>query len=145
MLHILAPVPAVHLPSALETFNRENRVAFGTKATDLFQNLRGKDVVVWIAASSTGAPVGGIEGIEIGKIVASGKLDKTVDADEMGRHPNINLRPKTALDDEPWHLFWEVTMLEKLSKTIAINGIISTKGKKLTKIPLGPTQIKSPN
>jgi hypothetical protein len=48
---ILAPVPAVLLPSAIETCEREGRVAFGTNAIDLFLKINeqyGSDLPVII-------------------------------------------------------------------------------------------------
>jgi hypothetical protein len=147
MLHLLAPVPAVHLVAAQDTFRRMGRVAFGSNAFDVLNKVNGKDVTVWIAASSTSAPPGGVPGIEIGKIVLCGQLAGIVNADRRGNHPDPSFRPATTLADkeEHWAQFWEVVALEALRPTLSPIGLRAKGPGRLIGIPLGPVLIDPPD
>lgn len=147
MTCLLCPVPAVHVPSALETCAREGRVAFGSSAVDVLLPLSSAvDTRVWIAASSTDAPKDGVPGVEIGKVVLMGRLVSITPAIRRGAHPNPELRPvSTRTDNEStFRLYWEVSDLERIHPAQLISSFRAQSGRFLTKVPHGPTRIICP-
>lgn len=143
MTDILAPVPARHLPSAEATFAAQSRVAFGSDAWE-FWKRQVPGTPVWIVASSTGFPAGGLPGIDPGKVIFSGRLAATVEADRRHRHPNPDLRPASTESDGAWTLFFEVEALERMSPPLSVIGLRTAQGAVLTRVPHGPIAIRQP-
>ncbi|OUL34233.1 hypothetical protein BV372_14375 [Nostoc sp. T09] len=124
---ILAPVPEIHLLSALETIDKlENelsdeiiKIAFGSMAFEVFRKadeLRGdKEVEVLIYASqSLDQPLNSEaswQGLYIGHANS-----------RNGRYPGKSKfrPPSTATDKPTWAVFWEVQELKRLKSPIAI-------------------------
>ena len=146
MIHLLAPVPAVHIPSARQTLIAQGVVAFGSNAFEVLNPLQGKEVTVWIAASATDAPPSGVPAVEIGRVVMRARLRGIVAANRRGRHPNDALRPATTLNDSEFHygLFWEVEAAQDLHPGIPVVGLRTAKGVRLEAMPLGPILIRDP-
>lgn len=147
MKHLLAPVPAVILPSAVETHENAGRVAFGSNAFDVLSKLRDQEVTVWIVATAADAPAGGVAGFPVGKVVLKGRLAGIVDGDRRGLHPDPALRPAATLNDAEWHygLFWEVAEMQRLVPSRAVAGLVSAQGVKLVRPPHGPLPIRDPD
>jgi len=143
MSDILAPVPALHLPSAEATFTAQGRVAFGSDAW-LFWSKAVPGTPVWIVASATAFPAGGIPGIDPGKVIFSARLAAVVEADRRHRHPNPALRPATTSDDGAWTVFFEVEELARLTPPISVIGLRTVQGVSLNRVPQGPLAIHAP-
>lgn len=143
MTDILAPVPALHLPSAEATFAAQGRVAFGSDAWE-FWNKAATGTQVWIVASATDFPTGGIPGIDPGKLIFSARLAAVVEADRRHRHPNPALRPATTAEDGAWTVFFEVDDLVRLPRPFSVIGLRTLQGVSLARVPHGPLAIRPP-
>lgn len=111
---LLAPVPRRHLDSGVEVLRREGRVAFGSRAWELFRKLDdlrcGEPVDVYIYASHED---GNAEVSWLARYVRS------VESQD-GAHPEgMRLRPLTTASNESdnlghWAVFWELDELRCL-------------------------------
>jgi hypothetical protein len=143
MTHILAPVPALHLPSAETVFARQGVVAFGSDAWEFWQKaLVGSRV--WIVASATDFPSAGLPGIDPGKLIFSARLAAITLADRRHRHPNPDLRPASTEADGNWTLFFEVDDLTRLAPPLSVIGVRTVQGVGLQRVPHGPLNIRDP-
>lgn len=148
---LLAPVPGEHLGPALDTVTEEGKVAFGSRAWEVFrefdESLDGQPAPVLIYASHEGAPYP-----PMATWVAeySGHVEG-----RGGRHPDgLRFRPKSTEkypEDNAghWAVFWEVAQLKKLSASdqIKIADLKSgTTGKQFAPNfrPEGPAVILNP-
>ncbi|MBS7539398.1 hypothetical protein [Ancylobacter lacus] len=141
MRAVLAPVPAVHLTSALAVCAERGRVAFGTRDTDFFPDLAqeygaGIDVFV-VATSGYGDPDG-----LAGRIFCS-TFAGFVPADKRrGLHPDPSVRPYTTLDpadpDTPCFGFWEVSGLALLPPAVRLASFSGLSGSRLARPPRRP-------
>jgi hypothetical protein len=117
---ILAPVPAVHLKSALETCAKHGRVAFGSDAWEFFAKASleyGEGIPVLIYASpSFGDPD---KLATPGAVGFCGTYLGTEKA-RAGKHPNPELRPATTVTDTAWAVFWELGGLVQLAPSECI-------------------------
>ncbi|BAY07718.1 hypothetical protein [Calothrix sp. NIES-2098] len=149
---ILAPVPEMHLLSALETMEKLDselsdetiKVAFGSMAFEVFRKadeLRaGKEVEVLIYASDCiDQPLNSEaswQGLYIGHTNS-----------RNGRYPGKSkFRPASTATDKPtWAIFWELQELKRLKTPIAIASLKAL-GKKTNYtsrfIPEGPLLIE---
>jgi len=144
MTHVLAPVPALHLPAAAAAFARAGRVAFGSNAWEFWRRQAPERTAVWVVASSTGFPAGGLPGIDPGKVIFRGRLAGIVAA-VRGRHPDPALRPDSTAGDEPWAMFFELEMLERLGRPRPVIGLVTVQGARLARVPQGPIAIRDPD
>src|SRR3712207_1530410 len=117
MVGLLAPVPEEHLRSGLDVIAREGKVAFGTRAWEVFYQLdallNGKTADVLIFASDAQHPLSPPQvswrATYLAYIKAKG-----------GAHPEgMRYRPPTTAkypndNKGHWALFWEVRDLEEL-------------------------------
>jgi hypothetical protein len=148
---LLAPVPYEHLASALDTCSKMGKVAFGSRAWEVFRDLDhhadGLNPPVLIYASHDAAPfppaatwtasyVGYVEG-------------------RGGRHPaKMDFRPASTEKDGGdaaghWAIFWETSDLRHLGPDAAVNigslvGLHSGKSFDAGFRPLGPVLIENP-
>jgi hypothetical protein len=149
---ILAPVPAVHLKSALDTCAAAGRVAFGSDAWEVLQRAGknyGEGISVLIYPTHHhGDPdrlsdpgYVNFRGVFHGITMAHG-----------GKHPDPTIRPRTTIEgrssDTAWAMFWEVSDLVHLSKEdrIAITDLTAERAHKpFVKgfVPLGPMLVKA--
>src|SRR5271165_4626711 len=118
---LLAPVPLVHLTSGRTTAEREGKVAFGSRAWEVFRQLdherKGMAVDVYIYASHSDDP----------RAIASWCARYVGQVESIaGAHPaGMRYRPPSTANDEQGHfaIFWEVEDLhpspdqERLSLT----------------------------
>jgi hypothetical protein len=145
---IYAPVPAVLLRSALETCNAKGRVAFGTNAQQLFEEIDsefgpGLPVIIY-PTIHYGDPHG------VGKLSFAATYIGFEKANDKGLHKNSTVRPSAVFDpkepDTPWLGFWEVKDLHPLAARVA-PGTLTAKGKKthLPKmfVPHGPLLVNA--
>ncbi|MGH8272992.1 MAG: hypothetical protein ACRES9_01865 [Gammaproteobacteria bacterium] len=148
---LLAPVPLEHLESGTGICEREGKVAFGSRAWEVFRELdtlrHGKPIPALIYASEPashdGPPVVAWRAQYIGH--AEGK---------NGAHPaGMRFRPPTTGAYESdnkgwWAVFWEVADLARVSKSeeILIKELQSRSGAyyKPEFIPEGPIIIAAP-
>jgi hypothetical protein len=111
---LLAPVPSMHLKSAVETCIQQGKVAFGSMKTDVFERLEhhfGFSVPVYIYASTHNGPP--YEYATSGKASLEGILCNVEPANAQGQHPKSNYRPPSTFEGarEIWWCFWEVSDL----------------------------------
>jgi hypothetical protein len=146
---IYAPVPAVLLQSALETCEREGRVAFGTNAQQLFEDIDadfGPRIPVIIHPTvHYGDPKG------FGKLSFAATYIGFEKADHKGLHKTSAVRPNAVFDpkdpDTAWLGFWEVEDLHMLTKRVGPETLIARgKNKHLPKtfVPHGPLLVDAP-
>jgi hypothetical protein len=116
---LLAPVPLVHLESGLITCKAEHKVAFGSRAWEVFRELdarrKGLLIDVYIYASLSGpqevraAPW---RGVYVGHVESVG-----------GAHPaGMQFRPPSTAQRESdnaghWAVFWEVGELRRVPES----------------------------
>ena len=148
---LLAPVPIAHLESGLEICDREGKVAFGSRAWEVFRELEsctgGKPVSVYIYASyehADGPPAATWMARYAGHVESN-----------HGAHPDgMRYRPPTTADYPAdnlghWAVFWEVESLRRLGEddwipTHAFGGY-GKKGKyKKGFVPEGPLVVSPP-
>jgi hypothetical protein len=143
---ILAPVPAVHLPDAIEIADAGGVVAFGSRSFDILAKLRDTGAVgttpVYIAVSSTGFDSTNPrhQKLKVGKVQFRGTLAGIVDA-KRGRHPDPGKRPASALTDTDSWIFWEVADLTRLEPALTVAQFATTSGKALQALPEGPLEV----
>ncbi len=121
---ILAPVPEMHLKSGEETCDREQKVAFGSQAWELFREVdklrNGDDVEVFIYASQAKKAILEVtwHGVYIGHKDS-----------RNGRYPgDKKFRPSSSASDSPtWAVYWEVRDLKELPEADCIQ-IVSLRG-----------------
>lgn len=116
---MLAPVPCMHLPSALELCAREGRVAFGTNKEDWF-DLDGKPeegwpVLIYASCQEFGDPK---KFFRPACASFAATLVGWTQANNQGKHPNPEVRPPSTVDDTAWFGFWQVSDLHKPSAPI---------------------------
>lgn len=135
MTHIVAPVPAVHLPSAFAVSQEHGRVAFGTSAWETWQGFADREATIWIVATSTDLPATWDRSFEVGKIVLKGRF-VGLEPGRNGRHPTPHLRPDTAHSGDEWTypIFWEVGPLERV-RPFSFIGLKTTSGTLLKDTP----------
>ena len=147
---IYAPVPAVLLRSALETCKGEGRVAFGTNAQQLFEEIDnefgpGLPVII-LPTVHDGDPEG------FGKVSFGATYIGYEKATDKGVHKNPTVRPSAVFNpkdlDTPWLGFWEVKDLHQLAGRVAPD-TLTARGKKThlpkTFVPHGPLLVKAPS
>ena len=114
---LLAPVPLAHLIAGAEVVKKNGKVAFGSRAWNVFRQLDalrdGLPVDVWIYASH--AQVGGPP-----KATWRARYIGSVPATSSGAHPQgATFRPQSATDGGEdkaghWAVFWEIEDLREL-------------------------------
>jgi len=134
---ILAPVPEMHLLSAMETIAQLNqegsdekfKTAFGSMDFELFRRVDelrvNKNVKVLIYASYSDTeqpfyPQISWEALYIGHVIS-----------RNGRYPGkAKFRPRSTASDKPtWAVFWEVQDLKPMASPIEVSSLIGL-GKK---------------
>lgn len=149
---LLAPVPLVHLMYGKETCDAHGRVAFGTRAWEVFQKLdviRGNAPVnVYIYASHDRNS----DRLEVSWLGRYMHFQST----SNGKHPNATLRPSSTHEEDKvfdiktsWVGFWELDQLESLPnhEHIATGSFVGYESGKLYKrnfVPEGPTLVIQP-
>ncbi len=119
---LLAPVPLAHLTDGAVVAEEKGKVAFGSRAWEVFQRLDGlRDglpVDVWIYASHAhvgGAPKATWRARYVGHVLA-----------KFGAHPEgAKFRPPSTTDGgedkaNHWAIFWEVENLRELGPDEAV-------------------------
>jgi hypothetical protein len=114
---LLAPVPLEHLIAGIAVCDRQGKVAFGSRASEIFRQLdklrNGQPVEVYIYASNApGQPSFKVSwrGIYLGYVEG-----------RHGAHPqSMQFRPPSTAKyeddhDGHWAVFWEVTQLWELA------------------------------
>jgi hypothetical protein len=148
---LLAPVPHEHLVDGLVVCHQQGKVAFGSRAWEIFRKLdkirEGQPVDVYIYAShAPGGPSFKVSwhGIYLGHVEGI-----------HGSHPQGMLfrPPSTAQYEDDnyghWAVFWEVARLRELApeKRISTGGFYGWDKRKLYKknfIPEGPILVQCP-
>ena len=144
MNHVLAPVPAVHLPSAEATFAAQGRVAFGSDAWTFWLKQVALETCVWIVASATDFPKAGLPRIDPGKVIFRGTLIGTVEADRRHRHPDPALRPANPATFGASAMFFELADLVRLAPPLPVLRLATLQGIRLQRVPQGPLAIRDP-
>jgi hypothetical protein len=111
---LLTPVPADHLRDGEDTCRRAGRVAFGSQAWPVFEELdliAGSGIPVFIYASMDGGAVGP-------QVTWAATYQRYVES-KGGAHPDrAKFRPRSCRSEDAsgyWAGFYEVTDLRRLS------------------------------
>lgn len=149
-LALLAPVPIEHLEDAVQVCETTGRVAFGSRAWEVFRELdesrNGLPVPVYIYASDE-------QGAPYPEITWIGRYVGQVEG-KNGTHPEgMKHRPpstgKYPTDNKGhWAIFWELDQLQRLKpeERMQMNSFIGYKSGKAYKkhfIPEGPLLVTS--
>ena len=144
---LFAPVPHEHLVSGVAVARDQGRVAFGSRAWEVFRELdkirKGMPVDVYIYASHADSP---------GPLEVSWHARYIGHVDSVGgAHPaGMRYRPPTTVTDSSgyWAVFWEVEDLAELPTDgrIHVTGLTGYGKKKPYRafIPEGPILIELP-
>ncbi len=147
---LLAPVPLEHLEDGIDICRKQGKVAFGSRAWEIFRELdalrNGRPISAFIYASmsqSVGPPTVTWRAQYIGHVES-----------KNGAHPQgMKFRPPSTAKYQSdnkgwWAIFWEVANLEPLenSEQILIKDLQSRSGTfyKPEFIPEGPIIIPAP-
>jgi len=142
---LLAPVPLVHLLSAIEN-GMTSKVAFGSEKDQFFGKL-GADVStgmrVWIYASKTGSE--NLDPAKRQRVCFVGDFGGSTETG-LSYSSLHEVRPPSAkTGDNSWGLLWLVRNLQTIDPPRFYSDFRSAKaGKPLAKEPLGPTLIRPP-
>ena len=147
---LLAPVPLVHLTDGIEVCERMGKVAFGSRAWEVFRNLdelrADKEVQVLIYAS-----MANVDGPARASWNASyiGHVES-----RNGAHPDgMTFRPASTERYQSdnlgfWAVFWEIANLTRLpeQQQIEVNAIQGQNGNyfKPSFVPEGPIIVQAP-
>lgn len=147
---LLAPVPLVHLLDGHEVCASKGKVAFGSRAWEVFRELdeirSGQTVPALIYASMANMD---------GPVVVSwiGEYIGHVES-RNGTHPSgMEFRPPSTAENKSdnlgwWAIFWEVANLQELpeEQQLSVQDIQSRKGDfyKSSFIPEGPIIVQNP-
>lgn len=150
---ILAPVPATILRSAQVACDAQGRVAFGSKAWELFNKIDteyGQNIPVLIYPTPNHGDPDRL--CDPGFATFRGNYLGTKLA-QAGKHPDPSVRPMVTVEgpeiDTQWAFFWEVSNLVQVSKQdrVAITSLTAEGQKKpLTNkfVLKGPMLVKAP-
>ena len=148
---LLAPVPLEHLLDGAEVTEREGRVAFGSRAWELFRKLdalrSGLAVDVYIYASHTEAPPH-FEATWYGRYI--GHVDSINGAHPAGMRYRPPSTAKYPTDNQGhWAVFWEVKELRQLPsgkgiRLANLTGFGKSKAYGRGFVPEGPLIIEHP-
>ena len=130
---LLAPVPVIHLSSAMEVYKQSSRVAFTTDMLNFFDGDVPKvdaDMVVYLLATQTGLVAGSKPALKIGHVQLRGKFARYIRTN-TGFHPDPACRPLSTATDTAVLGFFEVEELEIIS-AIPLSKFIGSSGKSLS-------------
>ncbi len=141
---LLAPVPLVHLLSAIEN-GMPSEVAFGSEKDRLFGKL-GADVTtgmrVWIYASKTESK--NLDPARCQRVCFIGDFGGSTETG-LSYSSLQEVRPPSAkTSDSSWKLLWLVRNLQSIDPPRYYNAFLSKTGKPLAKEPEGPMLIRPP-
>lgn len=128
----LAPVPYMHLDSAIEILQEKPFVLFGTEAFEFFRNVEeGARVLIYRSHE------------DIGPIYYQGIYRGYVsDPSEMKRLERNGFRPETT-SGESWGMYWKCSDIQLLPHPIPLEQIQMVSRKYMKKYPRGPVGILS--
>lgn len=147
---LLAPVPLVHLQDGVETCASKGKVAFGSRAWEVFRELdelrAGRDIPALIYASMANSD---------GPAVVSWQAQYIGHVDSRnGAHPaGMEFRPPSTVEYASdnlgwWAVFWEVRDLKEIpeEQRLSVQEIQSRAGQyyKPSFIPEGPIIVQNP-
>jgi hypothetical protein len=118
MIHLMAPVPAVHFLDTVATAQRMGRVLLGSKQIELLLGLKDKLATIWLVESTGYLKKGALPPVSVGKVLYRGTLEDIVDADPRGRPKKPELRPASTANDTEWHKFYQVKDLTAVEPPI---------------------------
>lgn len=144
MIHVLAPVPAVHLPEAIGTARQHGSVLLGSNQFELLESLRGAVATVWLVASTGFIAPGALPPVAVGKVLWKGRLAGVETADRRGRPTRPHLRPTSTASDTEWHMFYEVLDLAPVDPPIASANLRRIGGGRIEVAPHMLVMIESP-
>jgi hypothetical protein len=141
---LLAPVPALLLPDALELAAKGRIVAFGSNSFEVLDRLKKSGaegaLPVHIVVSQNGFDLkkAGHSKPHVRSVQFRGTLAAITPA-ERGKHPDQTKRPQAASDgDSPAGLFWEVEGLHEITPPLTLQNFSNAAGKAWQTIPEGP-------
>ena len=147
---LLAPVPLVHLRDGFEVCVEQGKVAFGSRAWEVFRELdqirsgQAVPVLIYASMADTDGPI---------FVSWAGQYVGHVESNS-GAHPaGMKYRPPSTEENSSdnlgwWAVFWEVTNLKKLpeDQQLSMKDIQSRKGHfyKSSFVPEGPIIVQNP-
>lgn len=130
---LLAPVPKLHISSALEVLKTKEFVCFGSDSWEVFTKLE-VGAKTYIYVSHTDGE---------GEIGYEAKFCGTVNIPkDMKELESNGFRPASAIGEE-WGFFWKVSSVKKLLTPLPLSSVQLPSGKYLTSYPRGPMQVAS--
>lgn len=141
---LLAPVPLVHLLSAVES-GMPSEVAFGSDKDQLFSKLGAgpKGMRVWIYASMTGSASLADPARRRQRVCFVGDFGGSTPG--LSHKSLDEVRPVSAKrSDSPWTLLWLVRNLQPIEPQLYRKFLSAKTGKPLAKEPQGPMLIRPP-
>ena len=123
---MLAPVPCIHLLSAVDVCQRERRVAFATNLEGWFEqqdddSLRpeeGWPVLIYASRPEIGDKAANQKIFTPSGVSFFATYAGWTQASAQGKHPNPEIRPTSTETDTETFGFWEVTNLCRLPRPI---------------------------
>jgi hypothetical protein len=147
---LLAPVPLVHLSDGVGVCRKRGKVAFGSRAWEVFNEIKeirqGKpiDVLIYASLANTDGPA---------TVTWKAQYIDFVEG-KNGAHPQGMMFRPSSTDEHSsdnfghWAVFWEVQDLQKLpdSQQLPVTAIQSLSGKyyKSSFVPEGPILVQNP-
>ena len=147
---LLAPVPLIHLTDGALVCQQEGKVAFGSRAWEVFRDLdrtrvsESVDVLIYASHANADGPA---------VVTWRAKYIGHVEA-KNGTHPEgMQYRPPSTAEHSSdnlgyWAVFWEVTDLHELpaDEAIPVKELQSLAGKyfKASFVPEGPIIMSNP-
>jgi len=125
---LLAPVPCVHLPSALSICATHGKVAFATKLSTWFANedeikLRpeeGWPVLIYASRPEIGDPDVNKGLFDPARAGFAAIYAGWTQANDQGKHPHPEIRPTSTDTDTEVFGFWEVSNLHRLENPVRL-------------------------
>lgn len=131
---ILAPIPIMHLNSALEVLEMKDFVLFGSKNWEIFdQTAIGSPLFIYLSYADAIPEV-----TYVG--VYQGLVKESV---EMLKLEKAGYRPPTTSGEKGWGCYWKVNGITKLNTPKPLREFQLASGKYLSGIPRGPLHVRN--
>ena len=130
---LLAPIPKMHLDSALAVLSKKAFVCFASDTWEPFKTLEmGSKIYIYVSHAEEESAVR-YEGVFCGIVT---------EPVEMKKLEKEGFRPATTVG-EKCGLFWKVREINPLSRPLPLSSIQLASGKYLKSYPRGPLQVVS--
>lgn len=133
-LAILAPVPVMHLKSALHVLAAKDFVLFGSENWGIFdQTAIGSPVFIYLSLANA-VPEVSYVGVYQGLVK---------DSFEMLKLEKAGYRPESTSGEKGWGCYWKVNGIAMLDPPRSLGEFQLASGKYLSGIPRGPLHVRN--